>query len=115
MLKVVDVTMGRLVSDVTADPAASPPTTAGIVEVGMVTAEDGYVVRAAVVESSEVETTAVEGALCVINVVDASNFDVTVVAGIAGTEALCTDPAAADATVEKPEVPGTTGTDDTPP
>ena len=92
-----------------------------------------------VVDGLDVGTTAVEGALFVINVVEGSKVEErivvgtagalcavvvvgkTLVGGIAGTEALCTVPATADAAVENPDVPGTTGTDeewptdDTPP
>lgn len=132
VLSVVDMMTGRLESDVTADPAPSPAISGGV-EVGTTAAEDDFVVRAVVVVDIMVGTTAVDGALYVVNVVDGSRTDgtivigtagtlcavtvgTTLVAGIAGIEALYTvsaaADAAADATVEKPDVPETTGTDE---
>lgn len=135
VLNVVGITAGMLVADVKAEPAPAPPAISGAVDVGDTADEDACVLRTVVVDGLDVGTTAVEGALCVVNVVDGSIDDTavgtavalcavvvgkTLVCGIAGTEALCTVPAAADA-VEKPDVPGTAGTDeewptdDTPP
>jgi hypothetical protein len=129
VLSVVGMTTGMLVSDVTADPAP-PPAVAGKLEAGMIAAEDGCVLCAVVVvDGLDVETTAVEGALYVFIVVDGSRTDGTIVigtagtlcavtvgptfvGGIAGTEALCDVPAAADAAVKKPDVPGTAGADE---
>ena len=129
VLSVVGLMTGRLVSDVTADPAPSPAI-AGEVVVGTMAAENDCVVRAVVVvDGLDVGTTAVEGALYVVNVVDGSEIDgtivigtagtlcavtvgATLVAGIAGIEALYTVPAAADAAIEKSGVPVTAGIDD---
>lgn len=131
VLSIVDLMTGRLVSGVTADPAPSPAT-AGEVVVGTIAAEDDRMVRAVVVvDGMDVGITAAEGALYVVNVVDGPKIDgtivigtagtlcavtvgATLVAGIAGIEALYTVPAAADAAVEKPGVPVTAGTNEEP-
>lgn len=123
VLKVVGMTTGMLVSDVTAELAPASPAIARAVDVGMIAAEDGCVLRAVeLVDGLDVGTTAVEGALCVVNVEDGSTVGTIVIgtegtlcAVTVGTEALGTVPVAADAAVENPDAPGTAGIDDTPP
>jgi hypothetical protein len=108
VVRVVGITTGTLVANVRADSAPAPPVIIGAVEVGMIAAEDGCVLRTdVVVDGLDVGTTAMEGALCAVVVVGK-----TLVGGIAGTEALCTVPATADATVENSDAPGTTVADE---
>lgn len=130
VLSVVGMTTGMLVSDVTTGLAPVVPAIAGAVEVGIIAADDGCVLCAVViVDGLDVGTTAMEGALYVVIVIDDSRTDGTIVigtagtlcavtvgttfvGGIAGTEALCDVPAAADAAVEKLDIPGIAGADE---
>lgn len=107
VLKVIGMTTG-MVADVTLDPFPAPaPAMEGEIEVGMTAAEGRCEVRTVVVvDGLDVGTTTVEGALYPVVV------GTMLVGGIAGTESLCTVPAAADVAVEKPEISGTAGTDE---